>query len=164
MDNYREYVGNLHTHTTYSDGTVTHEELAAAAAAAGLDFVIATDHNCWIEGVEGYYGRVLLLVGEEVHNCRQLPQANHLLIYGAEQEMAPYSFGNPQTLIDKAKERGGVCVLAHPVEKSSPLSGTLKAIPWTSWPVQGMHGLEIWNYMSEFKGLLWSLPAAWLSD
>ncbi len=160
MDNYRECVGNLHTHTNYSDGTAHHQQLAEAAESAGLDFVIATDHNCWVEDVEGYYGRVLLLVGEELHNSRQHPQANHLLVYGAEQEMAPYAFGSNQTLIDKSNACGGLCFIAHPVEKSSSLTGGLDAIPWTDWPIQGIQGLEIWNYMSEFKGLLWSLPAA----
>ncbi|MEA3308310.1 MAG: CehA/McbA family metallohydrolase [Chloroflexota bacterium] len=160
MDNYREYVGNLHIHTTYSDGTAQHTEIAAAAARAGLNFIVTTDHNLWVEGVEGYSDRVLLLVGEESHNNRRNPQSSHLLVYGAEQEMAPYSFGNSQTLINKATERGGICFLAHPIEKSSPLKSGLATIPWVDWPIQQISGLEIWNYMSEFKGLLWSyLPA-----
>ena len=160
MDNYREYVGNLHTHTVYSDGTARHQALAEAADAAGLDFVIATDHNVWVEGVEGYYGRTLLLIGEEVHNIQKDPQANHLLIYGAEQEMAPYAFGNAQTLIDKANACGGLCFLAHPVEKRGHVGDGLEKIPWTKWPIHNIRGLELWNYMSEFKGLLWSLPVA----
>jgi hypothetical protein len=160
MENYREYVGNLHVHTTYSDGSATHEEVAHAAEAAGLNFIVTTDHNVWVEGVEGYYGRVLLLVGEEVHNIRRTPQANHLLVYAAEQEMAPYSFGSPQTLIEKVQERGGFCAIAHPVEKRARVGDDLDPIPWTDWPVGSVTGLEIWNYMSEFKGLLWSrLPA-----
>ena len=160
METYREYAGNLHTHTVYSDGTGHHETLVEAAEAAGLDFVVATDHNVWVEGVESYYGRVLLLVGEEVHNVERQPQADHLLAYGAEQELAPYAFGNPQTLIDKTNACGGLCFLAHPMEKRGRLGDGLEAIRWTSWPIHGIHGLEIWNYMSEFKGLLWSLPVA----
>ncbi len=160
MDNYREYVGNLHIHTTYSDGTAKHAEIAAAAARAGLNFIVTTDHNLWVEDVEGYYDRVLLLVGEESHNIRRHPQSSHLLIYGAEQEMSPYSFGSSQTLINKATEQEGLCFLAHPIEKSSPLKGGFAPIPWADWPIQKITGLEIWNYTSEFKGLLWSyLPA-----
>ncbi|MCD4738180.1 MAG: CehA/McbA family metallohydrolase [Anaerolineae bacterium] len=156
MNNYREYVGNLHIHTTYSDGSAKHAEIATAAARAGLNFIITTDHNVWVQDVEGYYDRVLLLVGEESHNVRRHPQCNHLLIYGADQEMSPYSFGNSQTLINKAAERGGLCFLAHPVEKSSPVKGGYAPIPWVDWPIQQITGLEIWNYTSEFKGLLWS--------
>ena len=156
MNNYREYVGNLHIHTTYSDGTANHAEIAEAAARAGLNFIITTDHNLWVQDVEGYYDRVLLLVGEESHNIRRHPQRNHLLIYGAERELSPYSFGNSQTLINKATEKDGFCFLAHPVEKGSPVKGGYAPIPWVDWPVKKITGLEIWNYMSEFKGLLWS--------
>ena len=160
MENYREYAGNLHIHSVYSDGSGRHAEIAEAAAAAGLNFVIVTDHNVRVEGLEGYYGRVLLLIGEEAHNSRRRPQANHLLIYGAQQELAPYTFGSAQTLIQKAGECQGICYLAHPIERSSPLGEDFDAIPWTDWPIEGITGLEIWNYMSEFKGLLWSHLAA----
>ncbi|HZD10996.1 MAG TPA: PHP domain-containing protein, partial [Candidatus Binatia bacterium] len=69
-----EAVGNMHMHTPYSDGEKWHKEVADDAIRAGLDFVIVTDHNVWVHGVEGYYendeGRVLLLTGEEVHDVR----------------------------------------------------------------------------------------------
>lgn len=160
METYREYVGNLHIHSVYSDGSGRHTDIAAAAESAGLDFIIVTDHNLWVTGLERYYGRVLVLIGQEVHNCRRQPQANHLLIYGANQELTPYSFGSAQTLLQKANECGGICYIAHPIEHGSPLDEDLSAIPWVEWPVDGVTGLEIWNYMSEFKGLLWSRFAA----
>jgi len=160
MEIYREYIGNLHIHSVYSDGTATHEKIACAAEAAGVNFVIVTDHNVRPEGLEQYFGRTLLLVGEEVHNVRRMPQANHLLVYGVEQEMAPYTFGSSETLIQTILEREGLCYIAHPIEKRSPISPELAAIPWADWPIQGISGLEIWNYMSEFKGLLWSKPVA----
>jgi len=160
MDAYREYAGNLHMHSVYSDGEAQHSDIVAAAAAAGLDFVIVTDHNIRPQGLEGYHGRTLLLVGEEVHNNQRQPQANHLLVYGTEQEMAPYSFGSSTTLIQSVRDRGGVCYIAHPIEKSSRLRRDLGAIPWVDWPVQHISGIELWNYMSEFKGLLWSNLAA----
>ncbi|MDF1512475.1 MAG: CehA/McbA family metallohydrolase [Anaerolineae bacterium] len=159
-DNYREYVGNLHVHTLYSDGHGTHQQITDAAAAAELDFVITTDHNTRPTGLEGYYGRVLLLLGEEVHNVQRHPQVSHLLIYGTNTEIAPYSFSSAQMLINKALDREGICYIAHPVEKRSPINSDFAAIPWADWPIKGIHGLEIWNYMSEFKGLLWSKPAA----
>ncbi len=155
----QEIVGNLHTHTVYSDGSGTHRQVAQAAAAAGLDFVVATDHNLWVRGVEGYVERTLLLVGEEVHHVRRIPQANHLLIYGAEAEMAPFA-ADPQQLIEEVNRRGGLCFLAHPFERSSPLDPALAAIPWEDWEVHGYAGLELWNTMAEFKGLLWSRLAA----
>jgi hypothetical protein len=156
MDRYREYLGNPHVHSVYSDGAASHQEIAAAAAGAGLHFVIVTDHNVRPEGLEGYYGRTLLLCGEEAHNVCRYPPVNHLLVYGADQEMAPYTFGNPQTLIRTVETRGGFCYLAHPIDKHSPLNADWRAMPWVNWPVKGISGLEVWNYMSEFKGLLWA--------
>ena len=73
-----ELLVNLHMHTFYSDGHVSHEQIAEAAQHAGLDVVIVTDHNVWVNGPEGYYKdkgkQVLLLVGEEVHAGLRLPE------------------------------------------------------------------------------------------
>jgi hypothetical protein len=144
-----ELVGNMHMHSVYSDGTATHREIAQAAARAGLDWVIVTDHNIWVRGVAGYYDNVLLLVGEEVHDCRRVPQANHLLVFGAECELAPLA-SNPQAVIDAANECGALTFLGHPVEYASRLANE-DALGWADWDVTGYTGIEIWNYMSEFK-------------
>ena len=154
-----EYVGNPHVHTCYSDGGAVHAEVAQAAAEAGLDFVIATDHNVWVNGCERYYGQVLLLVGEEVHDVRRRPQVNHLLAYSADAELAPLAL-DPQGLIDEVNQRGGLSYLAHPFEYGSPISPDLAAIPWVDWDVGGYTGIEIWNYMSEFKAILRSKLSA----
>ena len=172
MDTYREYAGNPHVHSVYSDGTGGYGRIASAAAAAKLNFVIVTDHNVRPQGAEGYRGGTLVLTGEELHNVRRRPQADHLLVYGAEKEMAPYAFSGTRSLIQACRQREGVCYIAHPIEHRSPISPTLTAIPrespplrrhpatWAEWPPEGIHGMEIWNYMSEFKGLLWSRLAA----
>lgn len=159
-----EYVGNLHMHTPYSDGTASHAEIAQAAIRAGLDFVIVTDHNVHVSGVEGYYynpmrdRRVLLLTGEEVHDPRRSPQANHMLVYGVDGELSPYA-ANPQGLLDEIKDRGGFAYLAHPIDPAAPLFGE-DSLPWVSWEVDGYTGIELWNTMSEFKGSLTSRNAA----
>ncbi len=147
-----EIVANPHAHTGYSDGVWYHSQIAQAAAEAGIDLVVFTDHNVWVDDVEGYYDNVLVLVGEEVHDVQRLPQCNHLLIYGAESEMAPQP-EDAQQLIDAVREKAGLCFLSHPVERSSPLDPALAAIPWDDWEINGYTGIELWNYMSEFKGL-----------
>ena len=74
---------NLHMHTRYSDGHGSHKDIAVAALKAGIDAVIVTDHNVWINGPEKIYSnnedRVLLLIGEEIHDAARQPQKNHLL-------------------------------------------------------------------------------------
>jgi hypothetical protein len=160
METYREYVGNPHIHTVYSDGVAKHKQVAAAAEEAGLDFVITTDHNIRPMEMEGYYDDVLLLVGEEVHNVRSHPSANHLLTYATQKEMAPYSFGSTRTLLKAVQEHQGFAYIAHPIEKAGRAQPGLEPIPWTAWPAHRIQGFELWNYMSEFKGLLWSKLAA----
>ncbi len=154
-----ELVGNPHVHTRYSDGARLHVDVARAAARAGLDFVVVTDHNVWVDGVEGYYDGVLLLVGEEIHDVRCQPQANHLLVYGGETELAPLA-SDTQGLIDEVDRRGGLSYLGHPYERDSSVKPELHAIPWNDWHVEGYTGIELWNYMSEFKGLLRNKLAA----
>lgn len=148
-----ELVGNMHMHTPYSDGEKWHKEIAEDAIRAGLDFIIVTDHNVWVHGLEGYVetdqGRVLLLTGEEVHDMRRQPQANHFLAYGAQKELAPFAH-NAQELINATNDAGGHGFLAHPYERDLALfdGGDLG---WHCWEVEGFRGLEIWNYMSSFK-------------
>lgn len=153
---------NLHMHTVYSDGFGTHKELAQAAVRAGLDAIIITDHNIWVKGVEGYHydgdNRVLVLVGEEVHDQARDPQKNHLLVFGADRELASYA-PDPQNLINQARESGGLAFIAHPVDPEAPLFHQ-DDLSWVSWDVTGFTGIELWNAMSEFKSLLTSYPNA----
>jgi hypothetical protein len=153
---------NLHMHTVYSDGTGTHQDLIRAAQNAGLDAFIVTDHNIWVQGLEDYYeenGRkVLMLVGEEIHDQIRDPQKNHLLVLGAEKELSSYA-ADPQNLINQVNEADGICFLAHPIDPARPKfdQGDLS---WVSWEINGYTGIELWNAMTEFKSHLTGyLPA-----
>ncbi|HLA43026.1 MAG TPA: CehA/McbA family metallohydrolase [Aggregatilineales bacterium] len=153
-----EYVGNLHIHTPYSDGTEYHEPIAEAARRAGLDFIVVTDHNIRIGGVEGYYGSqengyVLVLTGEEIHDRTRLPQVNHCLVYNVQHEMTAYA-KDPQQLIDAVEAARGLSFLAHPFDKPVawlPPDGDGIGIPWVDWHVTHYTGLEVWNYMAVWK-------------
>ncbi len=151
-----EYIINLHMHTPYSDGHGTHQDIANAAMKAGLDAVLVTDHNIWVNGLEGYYEnqgkRVLVLIGEEVHHQARNPQKNHLLIFDTNKELAPYA-PDPQRLIDAVNQAGGICFIAHPVDPPAPAVGE-DDLSWVNWEVHGYTGIELWNAFSEFKVLL----------
>lgn len=152
-----EYVGNLHVHTPYSDGEGTHEQVAQAALLAGLDFVVFTDHNLLVCGIDGYYGDdergyVLLLAGEEVHDATRQPQCNHTLVFDAGREMAQHA-GSLEGLIEAVNVTGGLTFIAHPDDHAVDWLGE-PAIPWLDRAVQGYTGLELWNYMSRFKDYL----------
>jgi len=151
-----ELVVNLHTHTCYSDGSGRHADIADHALKSGIDVVIVTDHNVWVQGFEGYYRkgrrRIMLLVGEEVHDQSRRPQKNHLLVFGVETEMATYA-QNPQQLIDKVIQRGGLSFIAHPTDPALPLFNE-EDISWVDWNVTGYTGIELWNHFSELKSVI----------
>jgi hypothetical protein len=63
------YRGDGHLHTVYSDGRRLPAEVAAGARAAGLDFMVSTDHNTSSShGVWGQYAGddLLIITGEEI--------------------------------------------------------------------------------------------------
>ncbi len=154
-----EIVVNLHMHTFYSDGHVSHAEIVKAAIRAGIDVAIVTDHNIWVDGFEGYYEedgkKILLLVGEEIHDQALQPQKNHMLVFGVHEELAPFAY-DPQLLINRIRQSGGLSFLAHIDDQAAPAFKE-GDISWENWQVQGFTGIELWNSMSEFKSLLKSI-------
>ena len=151
-----EIVVNLHMHTRYSDGSGTHKDIAQAAIKTGLDTVIVTDHNVLVQGLEGYYrvgpNRVLLLVGQEIHDQDRVPQKNHLLVLNANRDLATLA-DDPQALINGVAEAGGLSFIAHPRDPAAPAFKETD-ISWEAWEVQGYTGIELWNGLSELKTLV----------
>jgi hypothetical protein len=93
-----------------------------------------------------------LIVGEEVHDQSLIPAKNHLLVFGADREVATLAH-NSQRLVNAIDEAGGLAFVAHPIDPAAPVFGET-AIIWENWSVQGITGIELWNAMSEFKSLL----------
>lgn len=147
------YAGNIHIHSTHSDGTGSISEIAAAAAAAKLSYVVITDHET-LRGLpeEGIHHGVVVLVGVEfnVNSC-------HYLALGLK-EMLSSSEERPQETIDAVRLQGCPGFIAHPFETGSPYLDGGIAFPWTRWPVFGFTGMEIWNYSSHWRGRAASIP------
>ncbi|MEU4364866.1 CehA/McbA family metallohydrolase [Promicromonospora sp. NPDC023987] len=107
------YAGDLHAHTTHSDGTLSIAQLTAAAAGRGLDFLAVTDHNtvshhAHLPGVGAAYD-VCLVPGQEVTT-----HAGHANAFG---DIGWVDFRRPaaQWLSD-VEERGGLLSVNHPVQ------------------------------------------------
>lgn len=145
--------GNVHIHTTLSDGTLDHDELARIADEAGLDFVIVTDHNVYRPGLDGWRGDTLVLVGEEVHDPQREQQSSHLLCFDIREDVSGHA-ADPQAAIDAVTAQGGFAFLAHPFERDVAEFLPEPNISWRDWDVEGYAGIELWNYMSEFKSVL----------
>ena len=151
-----EIIVNLHIHTGYSDGSGSHIDIAQAAIQRGLDAVIVTDHNVLVRGFESYFTkgsrRVLMLIGEEVHDQGLDPQKNHLLVLGADEEMATFA-NDPHSLIKTVRDSGGLSFIAHP-DDSAAQAFNEGAITWEDWSVDNYTGIELWNGLSELKTLI----------
>jgi hypothetical protein len=145
--------GNVHMHTTLSDGTRTHEELGEIASDAGLDFIVITDHNVYPPGLDAWMGDTLVLVGEEVHDPARERQSSHLLCFDIVEDVAGHAH-DPQAVIDAVASQGGFTFLAHPFERDAAEFLPEPNISWRDWHVSGYAGIELWNYMSEFKGTI----------
>jgi len=157
-DQLHEYFGNIHMHTTHSDGSGSFDELIDGAVRWGLDFVFVTDHNVLVrEEEEGYRRGVLTLVGQEVNDTEREQTGNHLLCLGVETDVSDQA-KDPQRLIDAVRQQNALAFLAHPFEEGTKLFSQL--YPWQSWEVTGYHGVELWNFLSSFRGFTTSYARA----
>jgi 3',5'-nucleoside bisphosphate phosphatase len=81
---------DLHTHSTFSDGSDRPEGIVEAAVAAGLTAVALTDHDC-VDGLDAAAaaaaGRIELIPGVEL-SVRWDDRAMHLLAYWVDAETA----------------------------------------------------------------------------
>jgi hypothetical protein len=116
--------GNIHAHTTVSDGTVTPEKQAEDYRAQGYDFLALTDHNVMPTHAALTRDDFLMMPGWE----RDIPYGTTKCIHlvGLFPQGTPDDTfvrrerGNPETmsmqdLVDEMKGEGQFVVLAHPV-------------------------------------------------
>lgn len=150
-----EYSGNFHIHSTYSDGSGSVSAIARQAQAAGIDFIIITDHgrlDALDRGEDGYVGQVLVITGMEVNQRR-----NHYLALNID-KVIKADDQHPQAVIDQVNQQGGLGIIAHPMEKGSPLWHNYRCCKWDDWSVDGFQGIEVWNLMSLLRDRVSSLP------
>ncbi|TFG97875.1 MAG: histidinol-phosphatase [Calditrichales bacterium] len=157
-DLLHEYVGVIHVHSTYSDGSRPIPEIAQIASEVSLDYLMFTDHNTLQpkrDGMEGWYRGVLISTGYEINDADDL---NHYLTFGLDTEL-PQSL-DPAGYVSEVDRRGGFGIIAHPDEKRNAIK-EYPANPWTVWDSDKYHGIEIWNQMSEWMEGLTHLNKYW---
>ena len=116
------YRGNLHAHTTNSDGTLSPKELIKVYRDEGYDFVAATDHfmerfNFPITDTTDYRTRdFTTLLGAELHGGG-LENGGlwHILAVGLPADFAPQESEEPgPEIAARAKTAGAFVTLPHP--------------------------------------------------
>jgi hypothetical protein len=121
--------GVFHVHSEAShDSQLTLKQIANAAAAAGLSFVVLTDHNKqMVDGVE--INGITFLSFAELST-----PYGHAIQLGAHEPLTKQE-RTELTLHDIVRERGGRSFLAHPSDPKRPWVG----------PMRNSGGLEIAN-------------------
>jgi hypothetical protein len=136
----------VHLHSRHSDGTGTVPEIARAAAKAGVDVVLLTDHDTLAAkraGEEGWHGDVLVLVGEEVSPLGH----DHYLAFGIEERIRHRGM-SARDICEAVRAAGGFGFAAHPWSKGSDRfkrAGT--GMPFAD--LEAADGLELWSFVTD---------------
>ena len=131
--------GAFHVHTRRSDGTGTVDQVASAAARAGLQFVLVTDHGDGTREVEPprYRDGVLTIDSVEIST-----RGGHVVALDVSK--APYPLaGEARDVLDDIDRLGGFSIAAHPGSEKAELR-------WTDW-THPAGGLEWINADSEWR-------------
>jgi hypothetical protein len=123
-------------------------EIARAGEANGLDFVLLTDHDTLEardRGEEGWHGKVLLLVGEEVSPRGQ----DHFLAFGLERPIDHRGMTAAQ-ILDAVERAGGFGFAAHPFSRGSErFRRAGRGMPWTDLDADALAGIEVWSLVTD---------------
>jgi DNA polymerase (family 10) len=79
-----DIVGDLHMHTTASDGKASIEEMANAARKRGLKYIAITDHSKRVAMANGLDGDRLLAQWKEVDKINEMADDDFLILKGIE--------------------------------------------------------------------------------
>ncbi|MFB3924650.1 MAG: CehA/McbA family metallohydrolase [Syntrophales bacterium] len=150
-----DYSGVIHFHSEYShDGRVSIPDILKAARKNGVDFLMLTDHEhlrAKKAGEEGWHGKTLLIVGEEISP----QQFNHYLVFGLSEPLGETVSGDHyhQDLINRVRDSGGIGFIAHPDHEGTKMFH-VKQYAWMNWAVSGYCGMSIWDFMTDWQSSL----------
>ncbi|HEX7138525.1 MAG TPA: hypothetical protein VF219_11785 [Vicinamibacterales bacterium] len=142
----RTVPGAMHVHTSRSDGLSSPDEVAAAAARAGLTFLIFTDHGDATRAPDppSYRSGVLCLDGVEISTS-----GGHYI--AIDMPPSPYPLGGEaRDVVEDVARLGGFGIAAHPDSPKLELR-------WEDWtvPIDGVELLNLdtsWRVIAEQPG------------
>ena len=137
MGEKRWYKGNLHSHTTESDGDESPEKVAKWYAEHGYDFLVLSDHNCLTildDNAGTPQGRKPLMIpGEELtvqlENQEKAVYVNSIRLSRAVEPInAAQVLPTIQANVNVILEAGGIAILSAPYYRPGLDSSRLKEI------------------------------------
>ena len=133
----RWYRGNLHTHTTKSDGRMSPKQMVDWHATHGYDFLSLTEHRFLLDPSPYLREGLLLIPGIEVDGHDRLSGRYHLVGLGLHSPLKYKSDLSFQAAVDGLRAAGGLTVLAHPYWSGQTSADLLR--------VEGAWGIEVFN-------------------
>jgi hypothetical protein len=134
-ESYGWLKGNLHMHTSKSDGKLPPEKAIQMYAKEGYDFVAVTDHGIYTSGEER--DDLLVLSGIEC-TCDQF----HIVGVGMKEPVECEDDMQAQDIIDEIIEAEGIPIVAHPVWSLLDHQDFFE--------LSGFIGAEIWNSLCAY--------------
>lgn len=135
------YKGNLHMHTSLSDGDLTPQEAMDLYIENGYDFISITDH--WTYYYDETYKDLTVLAGDEYHVGKVVTDGLvHILGIGCETKPQVKWANNPtiREVVDAIHEGKGLAILAHPAWSLNDPDSIIR--------IGDYDGLEIYNSIS----------------
>jgi len=135
------YRGNIHSHTTNSDGWLSPENLVKAYSVSGYHFLSITDH--WkLTVINSQLPKDFILIpGIELHGGRTEVGDLHFLGIDInkpiENKKGNLDLYSPQELVDLILEANGVPILAHPSWNGVTFADIIS--------IKGLIGIEVYN-------------------
>jgi predicted metal-dependent phosphoesterase TrpH len=140
------YKGDLHCHSTHSDGDSSVREVIASAESKGLDFFVITDHDGSMDGSPTQWydpdyrsDRMVMLYGVE-----WTTGLGHANVWAS----GPFDYDDlwlanrardAQRAIDAAHARNALFSINHP--------SAFLCCPWEYEAYEGLDSIEVWNSM-----------------
>ena len=138
------YKGNLHTHTSRSDGAFAPADTLKAYKKNEYDFIALTDH--WIiSDTKNEYGILQLTGCEYDTGSNALDGIYHILGIGFDKNKIKLKHESPslsaQTIVNEITNAGGMAFLAHPAWSLNSTEQIKK--------IKNIHGVEIFNSVAD---------------
>lgn len=152
----KQIKGNIHTHTTRTDGEFSVDEIIKLYKKNKYSFVAITDHRIYYSRDLDYEDFIVLNGCE--YNCylenKEINQNIHFHILTLEDNLVKVinpikhndnkykslffdSLNQVQKLINELKSRGNLIIIAHPKDKLIPLNMLINLVNY--------HGIEVYN-------------------
>lgn len=113
--NRKWFKGNLHTHTTNSDGDMAPADVIKLYRSRGYDFIAMTEH--WKYTPEARYDGFLVIPGVEYDFGSDASEGIfHIVCLGHSEDLDGMKRKMPfsEDILDRVRALGGICEIAHP--------------------------------------------------